>query len=142
MIKIIAFLTLMLMFQIPCKADEINFSGKIVVEKLNKTANFRILKKDNNNYDLIISIGDKKEECTFNIKKLTAPQQTRGFKGYLWSNKLNKCQFKTGNIKDNKYWSGIELIDFKYYFAPNLKLTGTVNLKSIKDTHLGLLQFD
>lgn len=77
----------------------------------------------------------EKEGCLFQIDRITAPVQTRGFDGIIMLNKDDSCTLK------DQFWNALVLLDIDYRFYKDGEIKGNVRGKVIEKTHKGTVSF-
>ncbi len=115
---------------------EFLFFGSFKLEHSPKYSGLFRLEHLNDKHFLVIG-PDKNHQCKFLIKRLTAPQQTKGISGIIFSNKVPSCQYKIQNKTINKFWNSLELIDLDYRLNSKGKIQGKIHLQSEKKSYLG-----
>lgn len=120
-------------------------------EEFHFIANFRLLGQpfykglfklekiaSTNEYYLLVG-PDREHQCRFIVKRISAPQQTRGMNGIVFSNKLENCIY-SDNSEIDAFWNSIELIDINYRLSVKNIIEGQIRLNTINKTYLGKIE--
>ena len=116
-------------------------SGILTLEKEKKTAKFKLV-KFRQSYFMRITPSDSENSCSFAVKKISAPQKTRGRDGIIFTNRPRWCAFNISNAADKKFWNKIVLLDFHYQFSQDAKLAGNADLSTLDGAYSAVLKFD
>ena len=140
--KILLIFLSFLSFNLFTSDNELSFFGEILIKEKALKAKFQLIKDTKGPSLLRISLDSFKSYCDYSINRITAPQQTRGRRGILFSSRTGTCQFKNMKEEEEKFWNDIVLIDFSYIINEKGKLEGDVELNSVEKTFHGELEFE
>ena len=121
--------------------DDVSLSGTLTLEKEKKTAKFQLI-KTRKNYLMRVRPAGSQNSCSFIVRKISAPQKTRGRDGIVFTNRPRQCTFNISHAEDKKFWNKIVLLDFRYQFSSEIKLEGSANLSTLNGPHSAVLEFD
>lgn len=104
-------------------------SGSFTLAELNVPMQFEILGA-NDDYTLKLSVVEngKNHACSYKVQRISAPQQTRGRSGNIYSKKSDECQFALDDKELAKVLSNIMLIDVTYRLNESAKIFGSISL--------------
>ena len=137
----VKFLFLFLLIFNAYPQDDVSLSGTLTLEKEKKTAKFQLV-KIRQNYLMQVRPSGSQNSCSFIVRKISAPQKTRGRDGIVFTNRPRQCTFNISHKKDKKFWNKIVLLDFRYQFSREIKLEGSANLSTLNGIHSAVLKFD
>lgn len=139
--KIFIFVCLFNFLIAPLMAKGISLQGELIVQDPPYKASFRLIKKNNGHYLLRISPQSSKNFCDFTVRRISAPQQTRGMKGHLFTNRPTLCKFHLSSQEQTLFWNTIELIDLSYRFIGPNTFGGVAKLNSLQRSYRAHLKF-
>lgn len=118
--------------------SEFNLYFKILQHPFYK--GFFKLQKFDGEEDFHLLVGpDKEHLCKFIVKRISAPQQTRGMNGVIFSNKSEFCTFSE-ILEIETFWNNIELIDINYKLNEENKIVGQIRLSTLEKTYIGKIE--
>ena len=85
---------------------------------------------------------DSQNSCSFEVRRISATQKTRGRDGIIFTNKPRRCSFVISNSTFKEFWDKIVLLDFRYQFSQDMKLAGTAKLSTLNDSYNAVLKFE
>jgi len=121
------------------EVKEKSFNGAFFITNKIGGGNYEI-KKDKDNYVMIVKPDKSENSCVFSIGKITAPQHTRSMKGVVSSNRDSACSFIISDEENKQFWNSVELIDMSYVIGLNSKWEGKIELNSKSTTTYGTLK--
>ena len=109
----------------------VKIDGEFVIKNKHKV-NFMLSERDGKYY-LTLSVAGG--SCDYLVRRLKAPQQIRGYKGIIFSNKVPNCNFGILDKETNKLFNNFELVDLVYSVKKNGKIEGDITLSSLTETY-------
>ncbi|MCF8059890.1 MAG: hypothetical protein K9K67_11375 [Bacteriovoracaceae bacterium] len=128
------FLTLNLSAQeIP---KNIKIQGQIKVPEITIDLEFELVGKSGDlAIELKASEGEAQGSCFFYVKRISAPQQTRGMGGAIFANRTPLCTYELNNKDAEKILNEVKLIDVGYRLDNNGKIYGDIKLHTLKKSY-------
>ncbi len=123
-------IVIFLMFLFPYAfAQKYLVEGNILIKEFNTAASFSLLNKGDDSF-LEIKLKDSESSCYFKVRDIYIPQKLNFHKGYIWTNKYEKCSPGLNSKIISDFISSIELIDLSFILNSNNKLVGTALMYS------------
>lgn len=109
----------------------VEIAGEFVIK--NKYRVHFVLNERNGEHYLTFSV--EGGSCDYHVRRLKAPQQIKGYKGIIFSNKTPDYDFKIPDRKINNLFNSFELADLVYIVNKEGKITGDITLSSLTETY-------
>ena len=113
------------------KRKIVEIKGQFMIKNKYKV-NFILSERDGEHY---LTLSVKGGSCDYHVRRLKAPQQIRGYKGILFSNKVPGCNFGISDVEINKLFNSFELVDLVYSVNEKDKIEGDITLSSLTETY-------
>ena len=115
------------------KRKIVEIKGQFTLKNKNKYKfNFILSEKDGEHY---LTLFVKGGSCDYRVRRLKAPQQIRGYRGTIFSDKVRDCNFGILDRKINKIFNSFELVDLVYIVNEKGKIEGDITLSSLTETY-------
>jgi hypothetical protein len=134
--KLLSLLLLTLNLSAQDLPKNIKVQGQIKIPEIAIELDFELLGKSG---DFAIQLKAPESEaqgsCFFNVKRISAPQQTRGMGGSIFANRIPLCTYELSDKDAEKILNDIKLIDVSYRLNGHDKVYGRVRIHSLKKSY-------